>query len=523
MLGRLTAAAVLFAACLGSSATGAPLSDAGIAQPSPAQIEDIAQIYVNAVNGEAGVEAYLQRNREDAPVAAIRNFFADQRWINGGGIDLVGAQLRKGSPTVVELAVRGRLYGAVQGVELTVQGPSALAVTALDLTPAPDWAITHQASVSRNDFAERVAGLIDKGCAAGVFSGAVLVAAGKDVLVQRACGEATRRYHVANRASTRFNIGSMDKMFTVVAAMRLAEAGKLSLDAPLDRYLDQTWLDPETARRITVWHLMAHTSGLQPDVADLIQDQPRPRFRQLDDYKRLVKGARPSFEPGTRFEYSNTGSLLLGAVIAQASGQDYYAHVSEHIFRPTGMAATGSYDADDPVEDLAIGYMRAPASPYGWRENTMRGFQRGIPAGGGYSTVGDLHRFALALRDGKLISPASLQRLWEDGDRDNYGAGFEIGHGAVGASVGHSGLYGGVSTRMRLYLERGYIAVVLANMDRAAPPLLDAIEGEILRAPTVTARSHLKPPTAASPDPTACSADSGRPGAGCRASRARSE
>lgn len=450
---------------------------------TPAQIEAFGRLYADAVNSDAGIAAYLKLNEQPAPDRAISGFFQDQRWITGGGVELLGAKQRPGrSPAIVEIAVRSKLYGAVQGVELTVTDGTEPHVTYLDLTPAPRWAMPPPAPATPAEVAQGVRKLVEKGCAAEVFSGAVLVAAGEKVLMQSACGEASRRYHVPNRLHTRFNLGSMDKMFTAVAVMQLAEAGRLSLDATLDAYLDASWLDPEAARKVTVWQLMTHTGGLSPDIVDLVEEQPRVRFRDLRDYQPLARKVRTSFEPGSQFEYSNTGMLLLGAVIERASGEDYYDYVRKHVLTPAGMVSTGSISADDPVEDVAMGYIRSPDTSYGWRENTVRNFVRGIPAGGGYSTVGDLHRFAVALESGKLVSPRGLEQLWTDGGH-NYGAGFEIGGGAIGRNVGHSGFYGGVSTRLRIYRDRGYLVVVLANIDRAAPPLVDAIEGALLAAP----------------------------------------
>ncbi len=465
-------AAVALLAALAVSAT---------ALPTPADIQTQASAYVGAVNDGAKVDAFLALDVEDVPPPAIEAFFADQRWINGGGVDLLGARLRPGSATKLDVAVRNRIYGGIQGVELTLDHrPQGWRITELDLTPAPAWSAPEAAAPSPIPLPERIGRLVDKGCAAGVFSGAVLVARGPQILTRKACGEANRRYHVPNTVETRFNLGSMDKMFTAVAILQLAEAGKLALDDTLDRHLDAAWLNPETAKRITIWQLLTHTSGLEPDVMSALRKQPRDRFRTLDDFKPLVREAKPGVEPGSRFDYSNTGFLLLGAIIAKASGEDYDAYLRHHIFEPAGMTATGAVSADDPAENLAVGYRRAPDSPYGWRENTPISILRGIPAGGGYSTLGDLHRFAMALQSGKLVSSASLNRLWTDRDQHNYGAGFEVYAGAIGKSVGHSGFFPGVSTRLRLYLDRGYTLIVLANTDRAAPPLVDALEGALL-------------------------------------------
>jgi CubicO group peptidase (beta-lactamase class C family) len=472
---RMAIGLVFAALCSSAMAAAAP--------PTPDQAQTLGRIYAEAVNSDAGVEAFLKVDAEPVPPAAIRGFFADQRWIMGGGVDFVGARVRPGAPGVVEVAVRGRLYGAVQGVELLVSEGAEPRITGFDLTPAPRWAVSPGEPVSEAALAARIAGLVDKGCAADRFSGAVLVAHGAKVVVQRACGEASRRYHVANTTGTRFNLGSIDKMFTAVSAMQLAEAGRFSLDDTLDKHLDASWLDPAVARQVTVWQLMTHTSGLTPDVVELAEDLRPTKLRELADYKPLARQARISFPPGGMFEYSNTGMLLLGAVVAQASGEDYYAYVDKHVLRPAMMTSTGSFAIDDPVESLAIGHIRWLAAPSGWRENTVHNLLRGIPAGGGYSTVGDLHRFALALQDGGLVSKAGLERMWTDEGQDNYGAGFELVQGAVGRTAGHSGFIYGVSTKLRIYRDSGYILVVLANIDRAAPPLVDAIEEALLAAP----------------------------------------
>lgn len=474
---------LLGAALILSWFVSSPAPASAAATPSPAQVEALGRLYADAVNTDVGIEAFLKADDEPVPDRAISSFFKDQRWITGGGVEFVGARLRPGTPAIVEVAVRSKLYGAVQGVELTVAGEAEPRITYVDLTPAAAWAVAQKAPASRTVVTKRIRELVDRGCKAEVFSGAILVAAGDDVLLQSACGEASRRYHAPNRVSTRFNLGSMDKMFTAVAVMQLAEAGRISLDAPLASYLGADWVDPETARKVTVWQLMTHSAGLSPDIVDLAEQQPPVKFRELKDYQPLALQVRTSFPPGSRFEYSNTGMLLLGAVIERASGEGYYDYVRNHVLLPAGMTATGSISADDPVEDVAMGYIRTPATQYGWRENTVRNFVRGVPAGGGYSTVGDLHRFAMALESGKLISAPSRNRLWTDEGHNNYGAGFEIGGGAIGENVGHSGFYGGVSTKLRIYRQRGYVVVVLANIDRAAPPLVDAIEGELLAAP----------------------------------------
>jgi len=344
------------------------------------------------------------------------------------------------------------------------------------------WASTPKRVLAPREVGVRAARLVERGCEAGVFSGAVLVARGRDVLVETACGQANRRYGVRNSANTRFNLGSMNKMFTAVAVMQLVESGRVSLDDPLSKYADASWLAPDVSGKITIRHLLAHTSGLGSFLNKEFDKSSRRLFRNLDDYKPLVRGETPAFEPGTKFRYSNTGMLLLGVVVEQASGKTYFDYVQAHIFDPAGMTASGSWPMDEPVPDLAMGYIWAPGTAYGWRENTLAHVFRGSPAGGGYSTVGDLHRFATALQAGRLLRPGSVEFLWTDNPPNLYGRGFEINASAAGKVVGHSGVYSGISSRLDIYVERGYVVAILGNQDQAAPGLAAAIQGVISEA-----------------------------------------
>lgn len=171
--------------------------------------------------------------------------------------------------------------------------------------------------------------------------------------------------------------------------------------------------------------------------------------------------------------------LLLGHVIEAASGESYFDYVREHIFEPAGMSDTDSWPMDEPQPDLAIGYAWAPDGPFGWRENTFEHVFRGTPAGGGYSTVGDLHRFARALETDTLISAGSRSWLWTDQPPNDYGGGFMIRDSSAGRIVGHDGVFPGISSRLDIYVDKGYVVVVLGNQDAASAGLGSAIRGLI--------------------------------------------
>ena len=338
-----------------------------------------------------------------------------------------------------------------------------------------------QEVLTRAELVVRVRAEVEPRVARDAFSGAVLLAHEDEVLWTLAAGEADKGLHARNGLETRFNLGSMNKMFTSVAVARLVDQGKVGLDDPIVRWVDESWLPREVTERVTVRHLLTHTSGLGSYFNDTFMASSRALFRAVDDYKPLVRGETPAFEPGARFQYSNTGMLLLGVVIEKASGQDYFQFVREHVYAPCGMTRTDCYELDRPVEDLAVGYERDPDSPWGWRNNVFLHVLRGGPAGGGYSTVGDLHRFTRGLLGGKLVSLAMLDRLWTDAVGADYGFGFAVTDEPQ-KIVGHSGGFPGISANLDLFLESGYVVVVLSNYGRAAHELSQALRALVLQA-----------------------------------------
>src|SRR3712207_169167 len=119
---------------------------------------------------------------------------------------------------------------------------------------------------------------------------------------------------VRNTLDTKFNLGSMNKMFTAVAIMQLVEAGKLSLDDTLGKFVREGAMRPDVLSKVRVKHLLTHTSGLGSYFTPEWDAQSRARYRSVDDWMRLVKDETLQFEPGARWEYSNTGMLVLGKV-----------------------------------------------------------------------------------------------------------------------------------------------------------------------------------------------------------------
>jgi CubicO group peptidase (beta-lactamase class C family) len=180
------------------------------------------------------------------------------------------------------------------------------------------------------------------------------------------------------------------------------------------------------------------------------------------------------FTPGTRFDYSNYGFLILGAIIDRVSGESYYQYVQDHVYAVAGMVATGSEPEDVAVSKRAIGYTQEGGEA--WHPNDAYLPYRGASAGGGYTSARDLLRFADALQRHKLLSAHDTQLLLTptdaQGGGNHYGLGFQIQHEPAGVCFGHSGGSPGQSAMLEVCPEAGYTIVWLANTDPPGALLL---------------------------------------------------
>jgi CubicO group peptidase (beta-lactamase class C family) len=263
--------------------------------------------------------------------------------------------------------------------------------------------------------------------------------------------------HIRNTTDTQFNIASMGKMFTAVAVLQLVKQGKLALDEPIGKY----WPDypnHNLANQVTIRELLDHTGG----TGDIFTSEffaHRLQTRTLTDYVRLFGDRSVRFEPGTRMEYSNYGYILLGRLIELVTGETYDNYVQEHIFAPAGMSHTDLLHESAQGEVRAIGYMHSVA---GLIPNTSLLPWAGTSAGGGYSTVDDLLRFARALRSGKLVSRPLVREATTDQTHYGYGLGFNLlGEG----SFGHEGGMPGANGELLILPRDRYVLIVLVNRD----------------------------------------------------------
>jgi CubicO group peptidase (beta-lactamase class C family) len=256
-------------------------------------------------------------------------------------------------------------------------------------------------------------------------------------------------------------------MFTAVAVAQLVEQGKLSYTDTVGKILPD-YPNTEVAQKVTIHHLLSHTSGLIGARALAEKSQPAPTVRTIRDMVKPFAMEPLSFPPGQQFDYSNAGFILLGAIIEKASGQSYFSYVRDHLFKPAGMTNTDFYELDTDPPNLATGFKDGPN---GTRLDNIFDLEvKGSPAGGCYSTGEDMTRFHMALMSHRLLSQKSLETLWtgvtENGDRSaDYGYGAYIERYNGTRIIWHGGGWQGITNQFDLYPELGYTVVILSNYD----------------------------------------------------------
>ena len=392
------------------------------------------------------------------------------------GVDSLSVQAE--TPDSATMLGRTKLTGQWQAVLVRVETTPPHKISGIGFRPPvlPAGAKT-QSRLTDSQISTELEAFMKKLADADAFSGTVLVAHNGQVLFKQAYGDANKDFDAKNRIDTKFNLGSMNKMFTSIAIAQLVERGKVSLDDPLSKYLPE-FPTKEWAEKIQIRHLLSHTSGLGSYFNQKFMESSRAKFRTVDDLMTLAKDERPQFEPGTKWAYSNTGMLVLGKVIEKATGQNYYDYIRENISKPAGMINSDCYSLDEVNKNLAVGYTKAYTDKgITFRNNVFEHVMRGGPAGGGYSTVEDLYRFSQALMSGKLVKP-ELVKLFTSAKPElnspNYGYGFQVNNAKH--TVGHSGGFPGISSNLSIFLDSGYVTVVMSNYGRGSDPVDRKIE-----------------------------------------------
>ena len=244
------------------------------------------------------------------------------------------------------------------------------------------------------------------------FSGVVLVANHGKPIFEKAYGMANNEWGVPNTMDTRFRLGSVTKQFTAAGILKLEEMGKLKVS---DKACDYLPACPEIWKPVSIHQLLTHTSGI-PSFTDIPGYTKVKAFpSRYDEQVKLVWEMKMDFDPGTRFQYSNTGYVILGKIIDRAGGMPWEDFLRKEIFLPAGMNNTMHDSHSDLILKRAAGYRSNGGPPVNASYIDMR-----IPGAAGalVSTAGDLHKWDRALASAKVLTEASRNRMWtvEKGD-----------------------------------------------------------------------------------------------------------
>ena len=351
-------------------------------------------------------------------------------------------------------------------IELEEAGDQRIAGIGVQQTNGGDESDSRVQKVPEAQLVPKVEEYLGKLVNEDQFSGAVLIAKGGAPIFSKAYGFADKEKQIANNVDTKFNIGSENKVFTMLAIGILADEGKLTFDDLLGKHLPN-YPNQDAAKKVTIRHLLTMTSGIGDFFGPAFDNAPKERILAINDYFPFFASKPLQFEPGKGNRYSNGGYIVLGAIIEKVTGKSYYDFVRERIFKPLGMNDTDSYSTADSVKNMANGYT--------FRSSTARSEQRvsniatrparGSSAGGGYSTLGDMLKFVNGIESGKLPVPKSIAASTERMLGGMFSGGLGIAGGAPGLNASLDSKVAG-----------NYTIIVMSNFD---PPSAETVSRRI--------------------------------------------
>ncbi|MEK6407643.1 MAG: serine hydrolase [Acidobacteriota bacterium] len=268
-------------------------------------------------------------------------------------------------------------------------------------------------------------------------------------------------------ATTVYRLASIGKSITATAVMQLAEQGKIDLDAPVQKYCPAF---PAKQWPVTSRQLLAHLGGIRHNK---FSDPSNRHFDNVVESLSFFKDEPLLHEPGTKYLYSTLGYSVLGCVIEGASGMKYPDYLREKIFKPAGMTRTQTDDLKANIPDRARLYSKSANGDV--RDAPPLDTSGRLPGGGLVSTVEDLAKFAIAIQQGKLVKPRTLEQMWTrqktaDGKQlQSYGLGWLIADAGQGEPkrVWNDGSQAGTRTYLYLIPEKRFTIALMTNLERA--------------------------------------------------------
>ncbi|MFJ7211371.1 serine hydrolase domain-containing protein [Amycolatopsis sp. NPDC098790] len=300
------------------------------------------------------------------------------------------------------------------------------------------------------------------------FSGVVLVSRGDETLLAKASGYAHIAHGVENTVDTRFAIASGTKGFTALVVVGLIAEGRLTLETTAREVLGDDL--PLIDDRVTVEHLLTHTSGIG-DYCDEDEDPlPTPLLATSADYLAALDGYPQKFPPGERFNYNNSAFAVLSLIAERIAGIPFAELVHARVTEPAGMTDTAFLRSDALPARTATGYLEDG------RTNVFSLPVVGFGDGGIYSSAPDFRKFWPAFLDGRIVPREWVDRMLRG---EHYGLGFWLpGPGVVRLEGGDHG----VTFRSNHQPSSGITATLISNDHRGGGPLLKQLDEYLTKA-----------------------------------------
>jgi CubicO group peptidase (beta-lactamase class C family) len=345
---------------------------------------------------------------------------------------------------------------------LRIGYPLLACLTLLATWQWSSWQSSAWAAVVPAGAIDRIDTIVREGLEKKIASYAVAVVKDGRLVLARGYGFADLENSVPASAETIYRLGSITKQFTSLAILQLAEAGKLSVDDELTKFLSDY---PVQGHKVTIHQLLNHTSGIKAYTS--LPNFFRTARQDLshEGMLALFKELPFDFEPGEKMQYNNSGYYLLGLVIEKASGQSYAEYLADHVFKPLGMHATRYGDMRPLIPHRAQGYKRSLGELVNDDPISMN-----APGAAGalVSNVLDLVKWHQALEAGDFLSSASYDALYRptklaDGKEQKYGYGWGLGEMSTHRKLSHGGGINGFSTTIARYPDDRLAVIVLSN------------------------------------------------------------
>jgi CubicO group peptidase (beta-lactamase class C family) len=294
------------------------------------------------------------------------------------------------------------------------------------------------------------------------------VATGHQLRLSRGYGIADLENMVPARAETIYRLASISKPITAVAAMQLAENGKLDLDAPVQKYVPSF---PQKQWLVTCRQLLGHLAGVRHYKSGEIASTRR--YADLTAPLAIFKDDPLLHEPGTKYLYTTYGYNLLGAAVEGASGQNFPAYLQAHVFKPAGMERIRVDDALAIIPFRAQGYQKLPDGTL--INSIMADTSNKIPGGGLCSTATDLVQFGLAMQSDRLVKPETRAQMWtrqklRDGSESAYGLGWSLSRRGGQREVAHGGAQPRGATYLYLRPDDRCVVAIMCNLEGSKLP-----------------------------------------------------